>query len=249
MGGLKLKKRALDCHFFIYFTETIFKEFNMKTSSFFNLAFLSLAFSLFTACGSDDGGDATPSINSLLPKHLYLDISLQGKNPGEGAKYEGDGIINIHVGLCETAAVLPAGTIKNGEITWDIPEISDEYLKPIPIVCDGSDVTTAISNPNNLKSTGVHFGAVLPSGYGSVCLSLKDSGKSNPDRNLEYYSGKGEIKGSVVWDKDDAVFYDLKISKGWNIITTTGDKFSISITTDPTPLIGELVLWENCTWK
>jgi len=223
----------------------------MKNPRFFPLFFvLAFAVSLFPACSGDSEPEATPtpSINDLLPKQLYLDVSLQGAPP---IKYEGDGVINIHIGACEIDAVLPAGTIKNGQTTWELPEISGEYLKSFPVFCDEPS-EMAISNPNNLKFTSAHIGAVIP-GYGSICLSLMDSenrANNAPQRYLEYYSGIGEIKGSAVWDRTDVEFYDLKISKGWNIIYGIDNYFDGYLaTTNPTPLVGELVLWENCSWN
>jgi len=225
----------------------------MNNTSFLPI-FLALAILFLAACGSDDGNNATPS-NGLLPKHLYLDVSLQRPLGAPPIKYEGDGVINIRIGVCEIEATLPAGTIKNGQIIWDLPEINGEYLKPFPAFC-GEPSEVAVSYPKNLKMTTAHIGAVI-TGYGSVCLKLMDSENrmnNSPDRNINYYSEGGEIKGSVVWEGNDVVFYDLKISKGWNIINVidnglVNSTYSSLETTNPPPLVGELVLWENCSWK
>jgi hypothetical protein len=174
---------------------------------------------------------------SDLPKQLYVVDNYENKEP-----FNGNGeIVLIFVFFDEYnryfSDTLSAGTIQNGQVALDLPNIDGKYLKRLkPDMCDfwfisGSNdynypCESDVSYPRNLAGyyltgelrpwlTGkglCGWFELMPTEEGTIIMFI-------------YFSESGKITGTARYanERGTTIFnYDMNISKGWNIVWGTG---------------------------
>jgi hypothetical protein len=218
-------------------------------------ATLGFAITFTLSCsGGDDNNGGGGSNLSNLPKQAYFMVSSDEYYGVIKEKYDGDGYITLRIPYyydydkngnggytcidysgveheCEQDEyenryeIKPAGIIKDGQVSLDLPDIESKYLRKEGFwTCD--EGICNVSSPENLAifSAGKRLYVTIPNpsrncGLFPMLTDLSDKDETEVKPGFIYFSKSGEITGIRCRDYYSDYYIDL--SK----LLKTGSKF------------------------